>query len=312
MANKDFYDILGVSKSASESEIKSAYRKLALKWHPDRNKSAEATEKFKEVNEAYEVLSDKNKRAKYDQFGHAAFGGGTGFNPFGQQSGNPFAGYYSTGGNINFEDLFGGADGFSDPFDIFSSFFGGQARGGRQARTHYSMTIDFMEAVTGVEKTLVHQGKQYTIKVPAGIDEGNRMRFDNFDVSFNIRPHKQFKREGANVIVNQNLSFVTAILGGEVTIPTLDGDLKIRVKPGTQPETVIRLTGKGIKVLNASRHGDLYIRFVVTLPTKLTSHQKSLLKDFQGDYLQNNPITWFYKLNMLNQKSTLEAKWVKH
>ncbi len=280
MANRDFYDILGVSKSASESEIKSAYRKLALKWHPDRNKEKDATEKFKEVNEAYEVLSDKNKRAKYDQFGHAAFGGGTGYNPFGQQSGNPFASYYSSGGNINFEDLFGGADGFSDPFDIFSSFFGGQTRG-RTARTHYSITIDFFEAVHGAEKTIVHQGKEYTIKIPAGIDEGNRMRFDQFDISFNIRPHKQFKREGVNVIVNQDLDFITAILGGEVTIPTLDGDLKIRVKPGTQPETVLRLSGKGIKALNSTRRGDLYIRFMVKLPTRLSSHQKSLLKEFQ-------------------------------
>lgn len=280
MANRDLYDILGVPKTASEAEIKSAYRKLALKWHPDRNKEKDATEKFKEVNEAYEVLSNKEKRAKYDQFGHAAFGGGTGFNPFGQQSGNPFAGYYSNGGNINFEDLFGGADGFSDPFDIFSSFFGGQTRG-RTARTHYSMTIDFLEAVNGVEKTLVHQGKQYTIKVPAGIDEGNRMRFDNFDVSFNIRPHKVFKREAANIIVNQDLDFVTAITGGEVSIPTLDGDLKIRVKAGTQPETVLRLSGKGVKILNTSRRGDLYVRFVVTLPTKISRKQKALLEEFK-------------------------------
>lgn len=281
MANRDLYDILGVPKTASESEIKSAYRKLALKWHPDRNKEKGATDKFKEVNEAYEVLSNKEKRGKYDQFGHAAFGGGTGYNPFGQQSGNPFASYYSSGGNINFEDLFGGGDGFSDPFDIFSSFFGGQARGGRQSRAHYSMTIEFLEAVSGVEKTLVHQGKEYTIKVPAGIDEGNRMRFDQFDISFNIRPSKVFKREGANIIVNQNLDFVTAILGGEIAVPTLEGDLKIRIKPGTQPETVLRLSGKGIKVLNANRHGDFYIRFAITLPTKLSSRQKSLLKEFQ-------------------------------
>ncbi|OGD83306.1 hypothetical protein A2572_03545 [Candidatus Collierbacteria bacterium RIFOXYD1_FULL_40_9] len=281
MANRDLYDILGVPKTATEAEIKSAYRKLALKWHPDRNKEKDATEKFKEVNEAYEVLSNKDKRAKYDQFGHAAFGGGTGYNPFGQQSGNPFASYYSSGGNINFEDLFGGADGFSDPFDIFSSFFGGQARGGRTARTRYSLTIDFEEAVHGAEKTIVHQGKEFTIKIPAGIDEGNRMRFDQFDISFNIRPSKVFKREGENIIVNQDLDFVTAILGGEVEVPTLDGDLKIRIKPGTQPETVIRLSGKGIKVLNGSHHGDLYIRFMVKLPNKLNSRQKSLLKEFQ-------------------------------
>lgn len=281
MSNRDLYDILGVSKSATEAEIKSAYRKLALKWHPDKNKSADATEKFKEVNEAYEILSDKNKRQKYDQFGHAAFGGGTGYNPFGQQqSGNPFGSYYSAGGNINFEDLFGGADGFSDPFDIFSSFFGGGGRA-REARTRYSMQLDFMEAVQGTEKTIVHQGKQYTIKVPAGVDDGNRMRFDKFDISFVVRPDKTFKREGANVIVNQKLDFITAILGGEIAIPTLQGELKIRVKPGTQPETVLRLSGKGIKVLNSSGHGDLYIRFVITLPTKLSSHQKSLLKEFQ-------------------------------
>ena len=143
------------------------------------------------------------------------------------------------------------------------------------------MTIEFLEAVSGVEKTLVHQGKEFTIKVPAGIDEGNRMRFDQFDISFNIRHSKVFKREGANIIVNQNLDFVTAILGGEIAVPTLEGDLKIRIKPGTQPETVLRLSGKGIKVLNSNRHGDLYIRFAITLPTKLSSRQKSLLKEFQ-------------------------------
>ncbi len=277
---KDYYDVLGISKSASESEIKSAYRKQALKWHPDKNKSADATDKFKEVNAAYEVLSNKEKRARYDQFGHTAFGGGTGFNPFGQQSsGNPFSSYYSSGGNINFEDLFGGAGGFSDPFDIFSSFFGGQARGGRTARTHYSLTIDFMEAVNGAEKSIVHQGKEYSIKIPAGIDEGNRMRFDHFDISFNIKPHKVFKREGQDVIVNQELDFITAILGGETTVATLEGDLKIRIKSGTQPETVLRLTGKGIKHVNSGKHGDLYIRFVIKLPTKLTSKQKSLLQE---------------------------------
>lgn len=279
---RDYYDILGVSKTASESELKSAYRKLALKWHPDKNKDHDATEKFKEINEAYEVLGNKEKKAKYDQFGHAAFGGGGGYNPFGQQqSGNPFGSYYSSGGNINFEDLFGGRDGFSDPFDIFSSFFGGQANGGRTARTRYSLTIDFDEAIHGAEKTIVHQGKEFTIKIPAGIDEGNRMRFDQFDISFNIRPSKIFKREGENIIVNQELDFVTAILGGDITIPTLDGDLKIRIKSGTQPETVLRLSGKGVKVLNSSRHGDLYIRFTIKLPTKLSSRQKSLLKEFQ-------------------------------
>ncbi len=279
---RDFYDVLGVSKSASAAEIKSAYRKLALKWHPDRNKEKDATEKFKEINEAYEVLSSPEKKSKYDQFGHAAFGGGTGFNPGGGASGNPFAGYYSSGGNINFEDLFGGQGGFSDPFDIFSAFFGGGQGGARrQAKPHYSLKLDFMEAVSGVEKTIVHQGKHYTVKVPAGIDEGNRIRYDAFDVSFEIKSSKTFKREGYDVIVNHEIPFTLAILGGETIVPTLDGDLKIRVGAGTQPESVIRLSGKGIKNLQSTRHGDLYIRYVIKMPARLSSRQKDLLKEFE-------------------------------
>ncbi len=279
---RDFYDILGVSKSATAAEIKSAYRKLALKWHPDRNKEKDAAEKFKEINEAYEILSSPEKKAKHDQFGHAAFGGGTGFNPHGGASGNPFAGYYSTGGNINFEDLFGGQGGFSDPFDIFSSFFGGGASAGRrQAKPHYSLKLDFMEAVSGVERTIVHQGKQYTVKVPAGIDEGNRIRYSEFDVSFEIKPSKVFKREGDDVIVNHEIPFTLAILGGETEAPTLNGDLKLRIRAGTQPESVVRLTGKGIKHLQSNRHGDLYIRFVIKLPSRLSGRQKDLLKKFE-------------------------------
>lgn len=278
---RDFYDILGVTKSATAAEIKSAYRKLALKWHPDRNKEKDASEKFKEINEAYEVLSSPEKKSKYDQFGHAAFGGGTGFNPGGGASGNPFAGYYSTGGNINFEDLFGGQGGFSDPFDIFSSFFGNQGGARRQAKPHYSLKLDFMDAVNGVEKTIVHQGKQYAVKVPAGIDEGNRIRYDAFDVSFEIKTSKVFKREGYDVIVNHEIPFTLAILGGETVIPTLSGDLKIRVGSGTQPESVIRLSGKGIKHLQGNQHGDLYIRYIIKIPTRLSGKQKDLLKKFE-------------------------------
>ncbi len=277
---RDFYDILGVSKSASATDIKSAYRKLAHKFHPDKNKDASSHEKFKEINEAYENLSDANKKARYDQFGHAGTqnGGAGGFGGFG--GGNPFGSYQQTG-NINFEDLFGGAGGFGgDPFDVFSSFFGGGGQR-RQAKTLYSIKLDFMEAVKGTEKTLVHQGKEFTIKIPAGIDNGNRMRFNEFDLTFTINPSSTFKREGFDVVVEQEVPLITAILGGEVEVPTLDGKLKVRLKSGTQPETVVRLSGKGIKHLQSNQHGDLYIKYLIKIPTKLTSHQKTILQEFE-------------------------------
>lgn len=279
---KDYYDILGVSKSANASEIKSAYRKLAHKFHPDKNKSSDAHEKFKEINEAYENLSDATKKSRYDQFGHAAsgnnFGGGAG----GFNGGNPFGSYQT--GNINFEDLFGGAGGFAggDAFDIFGSFFGGGNRGSqRQAKTLYSLKLDFFEAVNGAEKTLVHQGKEYTIKIPAGVDDGNRMRFNDFDISFSVKPSSTFKREGYDVIVEQQVPLIIAILGGDIEVPTLNGNLTVRIKAGTQPETVVRLSGKGVKHLQSSQHGDFYIKYLIKIPTKLTSRQKSLLQEFE-------------------------------
>lgn len=278
---RDYYDILGVSKSATAAEIKSAYRKLALKWHPDKNKESDAHEKFKEINEAYEVLSSPEKKAKFDQFGHAAFNQGEG-NPFGA-GGNPFGGgYYQAGGNINFEDLFGGAGGFSDPFDIFSGFFGG-GFGGQHAqhKTHYKLRITFDEAVHGSEKTIVHQGKEYTVKVPAGADEGTTVRYSDFDISFTVAPSNIFKREGSNIIVDHEIPFTLAMLGGETIVPTLEGDLKVKVRSGTEPGTAVRLTGKGIKHVRSNQHGDLYIRYVIKFPNHLSGKQKELLKKFE-------------------------------
>ena len=280
---RDYYDILGVSKSATTAEIKSAYRKLALKWHPDRNKEADAHEKFKEINEAYEVLSNPEKEAKFDQFGHAAFNNGGGGNPFGA-GGNPFGGgYYQAGGNINFEDLFGGAGGFSDPFDIFGSFFGGGFGGQqhRQQKIHYKLKISFDEAIHGAEKTIVHQGKEYTVKIPAGADEGTQVRYSDFDISFAVQSSKIFKRDGYDIIVDHEVPLTLAILGGNTIVPTLSGDLKIKVRSGTQPGTVVRLTGKGVKHLRGNQHGDLYIRYNIKIPTRLSGKQKELLKKFE-------------------------------
>jgi DnaJ-class molecular chaperone len=281
MATKrDYYDILGVGKQSSATDIKSAYRKLAVKWHPDKNENKkEAEEKFKEINEAYEILSNTEKKKTYDQFGHAAFDPSAGANPYsqaGRQSG-PFTYSYSSGGQgTNFEDLFGGS-GYSDPFQVFQDFFGGR----QQAKPHYSMKIEFMDAVNGIEKTIVHQGKQYTIKVPAGADDGTRIRFNQFDISINVKTHKDFKRNNYDVYLDKDIPFTTAILGGNITVPTLEGkDLKLKIRPGTQPNTSIRLSGKGIKHLRANRHGDFYIRLIITLPKKLTRAQRQALQEF--------------------------------
>jgi len=290
MATKrDYYDILGVSKTASESELKSAYRKMALKWHPDKNKEPGAEAKFKEINEAYEVVSNPDKRAKYDQFGHAAFDPSAGFGG-GQGGGSyrqgPFTYTYSTGGG--YEDMFGGqggGQGFQDPFNIFESFFGGQSPFGSQyqAKPHYSMTIDFMDAVDGTDKSFVHQGKQYTVKVPPGADDGTRIRYSEFDVSFNVKPHKIFRREGDDIFIYHEIPLSLAILGGETTIPTLDGDLLIKIRPGTQPSTTVRLSGKGMKRLRGGGRGDFYIKLKVMLPEKLSRRAKELVQQLQNE-----------------------------
>ncbi len=283
MATKrDYYEILGVSRSATESELKSAYRKLALKWHPDRNKEKDAEAKFKEINEAYEVLSNHDKRAKYDQFGHSAFDPSAGFGGFGggqSYRSGPFTYTYTTGGG--FEDLFGSqGQGFQDPFNIFESFFGGTNPfgGSYRPKPHYSLTIDFMDAVRGVEKSFVHEGKTFTVKIPAGADDGTRIRYNEFDVSLSVKDHPQFRREGSDIYLLHEIPLTLALLGGETTIPTLDGDLTIKIRPGTQPSTTIRLSGKGIKHLRSSARGDFYIKLKVMLPEKLSRKARELVQ----------------------------------
>ncbi len=288
MATKrDYYDILGVQKTATAAELKSAYRKMALEWHPDRNKSAEAEAKFKEINEAYQVLSDAKKKATYDQFGHAAFdpaagGGYSGGNPFaGGFRQGPFTYSYSTGGDNPFGDM----GGFSDPFEIFEQFFGGQNPFGRQAprKAHYSLRIPFMTAVKGGTEEVKIDGKSHTIKIPAGADTGTHLRFTDFDITFQVDESPDFKRDGADVYVDHPISFTKAILGGDTTTKTLDGTLKIKIRPGTQPGTVVRLSGKGITKISSFKkddHGDLYIRLIIKMPEQLSKKQKQLLEEF--------------------------------
>ena len=281
---RDYYEILGVDKKASTEEIKKSYRKLAMKYHPDVNKDdKDAAAKFKEVSEAYQVLSDSKKRQQYDQFGHAAFDPAAGFGGFrGGQSyrSGPFSYTYSSNmGGFDFSD-------FGDPFEIFEQFFGGGFGGFRQAQAkpRYSLKIEFMDAIRGIEKKLVHQGHEHVVKIPAGVDDGTRIRFNDFDVTIDVHPHKIFKREDLDIFVDHNISFSMAALGGDTEIPTIDGGLKIKIRPGTQPGTMVRLRGKGVPSLRGRSRGDQYIRLLIEVPKNINREQRRLLEELENSF----------------------------
>ena len=257
MATKsDYYDILGVSKGASAEEIKKAYRKQALEWHPDRHKDEkEAAEKrFKEINEAYQILSNPQKKTAYDNYGHDAFtpGGGSPFaQGFGGQGG-PFTYTYTTDGDG--QNPFANMD-FGDPFDIFESFFGGGNPFGRtQAKSipRYSISIDFMEAAKGVSKEVDIGGKRRKIKIPAGIYEGARINFGDFTLSINVKPDTLFERQDDDVYVNG---------------------------------TTMRLKERGVPHLHGRGKGDEYVRINVLIPEKLNRNQKSIVEEMQVEGL---------------------------
>ena len=299
MAQKDFYQVLGISKNASADEIKKAYRKLALAYHPDKNKTKEAEAKFKEITQAYEVLADPKKKEAYDLYGSDAFsqGGFQGQGPF-EGFGNqaragkygPFTYTYTTsagGEGANFD--FGG---FSDPFEIFEQFFGGGSPfGERQSRPVYSLSIDFMEAVLGTTKKISIEGKNQTIKIPAGVDDGSRIRFGDYDVILDVKKDARFKREGTDIISEVEVPFYKAALGDTVNVLTIDGDVKLKILSGTQPDSIVRLAQRGVPHLQGSGRGDHYVKIKVIIPKNLTSHQKDLLKQFEEE--SKNKKGWF-------------------
>ncbi len=351
MAKRDYYEILGISKNASKDEIKRAYKKLALKYHPDRNPSKDAEEKFKEISEAYAVLSDDTKRQQYNIFGHAGFD-----QRYTQEDifrGADFS-------NI-FEDIFG------ESFDIFDMFFGrGFGRHRRQRKGNdiqYDLTIDFEESAFGATKEISikkdsecshcngtgaedgkltecdncdgtglqrrtqrtpfgyfqttttcrncngegkvarkiclncngygieKKSKKIKIKIPKGINNGQFLRVTgegqdikdgspgDLFVVINVKPHKFFTREDNNIYLDFPISFSQAALGDEIKIPTLYGDVKMKIPTETQSHTLFRLKGKGIEDVNGHSIGDQLVRIIVKTPTKLSKKQRELLQE---------------------------------
>jgi DnaJ-class molecular chaperone len=287
--NSDYYKTLGVSKTATASEIKSAYRKLAVQYHPDKNKSKESEEKFKEINQAYEVLGNEQKRKQYDQFGPAAFENG------GRGAGGPFGGFGGAQGPFTYTYTGNGAEGFdfggfSDPFDIFEQFFGGGASPFGRRKPSYSLRIDFMEAVKGTTKSVSLDGKKKDIKVPAGVNEGSRIQFSDFDIIITVSPSSKFRREGYDIVSEIKISMTEAALGGVEEVETIEGKVKLKIPQGTQPGTLIRMKGKGVKHVNSTTRGDHYVRVQLEIPTKLSSRQKELLEEFNDESKKHR---WF-------------------
>ncbi len=298
MASKrDYYEILGVGKNASDDEIKKAYRKLAVKYHPDKNPGdKEAEAKFKEINEAHDVLADKQKRARYDQFGHAGVGGAGG-NPFsgGGASGNPFGGFDFNGQTFNFD--FGGGGGLDD---ILGSLFGfgnaGQRRPRRGADYQAAVVLTFEEAIFGTTKTVEMNGGELKVKIPAGIDDGMSIRLrgkggkapegvsepGDLYVRVKVKPHKHLTREGAIILSEEKIDMVDAALGCEIEVETVDGTVTMKVPAGTQSGTPFKLSGHGVPFRADGDRGPHIVTVVVETPRNLTKKQKDLLEEFKS------------------------------
>lgn len=310
MSKRDFYEVLGVDQDASKQDIRKAYRKLAKEYHPDVNKEKGSEEKFKEVTEAYEVLKDDQKRAQYDQFGHASkeqsFGGGQGSGRGqGFSDGQGFRGGqgFDFGGQGS-----GGGQGFGD---IFDDLFGGARQDPNAPRKgndlQYTITLTFEEAIFGKEtKIRIPNGtgrvqKQTTIKVsiPAGINEGQKIRLSgkgeagvnggppgDLFVVVHIRSHELYVRDGQNIFSELPISFAQAALGEKVEAPTVHGNVKLKIPAGTQTGKTFRLKGKGVPNVNGYGQGDQHIQVRVITPKNLTSRQKELIKEF--DEIKSN------------------------
>ena len=300
MAFIDYYKILGIERNASADDIKKAYRKLARKYHPDMNPNdKEAEKKFKEINEANEVLSNPENRAKYDKYGEN-WKHGEEYERAQQQQRQQYS-----GGGFSGRDFGGGGEDFSD---FFQSMFGGAGGGfGRSSRGSASgkfkgldisaeLNLNLRDAYKTHQQTFEINGKKIRITIPAGVYDGQQIKLKghgnpgmnggpNGDlyITFNITEDKDFKREGDNLRASVDIDLYTAVLGGDVNIQTLDGSVKLKVKPGTQNGTTVRLKGKGFPIYKKENEfGDLYVTYNVKIPTHLTEKQKELFQQLKN------------------------------
>ena len=314
---RDYYEVLGVSKTATDAEIKKAYRKLAMKYHPDYNPGdKDAEEKFKEINEANEVLSDEKKRQLYDQYGFA----GVDPNYAAQNGGGPggFGGFSGFGGDgVDLGDIFG---------DIFGGGFGGFGGSSRTANPNaprkgqdirVRITLTFDEAVHGCKKNITITRQQEctechgsgTIAVkktleandPAGIDDDQGFRLSGMGnagtnggpagdviVAVTVRPSEVFQRDENNIYVVFPITYSQAVLGDTITVPSIDGKVEVNVPEGTQSGTTFRLRGKGVQYVNGRGRGDMYVKCEVEIPKKLSRTQREALKKFEGTLKEDN------------------------
>jgi curved DNA-binding protein len=304
---KDYYNVLGVPRDASENDIRRAYRKLARQHHPDVNPgNAAAEEKFKDVAEAYEVLSDKEKRAKYDRFGQewqryqqAGAPGGFDWGPWTQGAGGPQVQYtYATAEDL--EGLFGGAA-FSDFFETLFGGMPGRSSGQRapaalQGRDiEHPLQVSLQEAYYGATRILSKDGRRLEVRIPPGVETGSKVRLrgeggtgrdrssaGDLYLVVEVLPDPRFSRRGSELEATVPVPLVTAVLGGEVSVTTLAGEVTLKVPPETQNGRRFRLRGKGMpKLKTPSEHGDLYVTVQVRVPTGLTDKERSLFEELR-------------------------------
>ena len=316
MAGKDYYKILGVSKNASPEEIKKAYRKLALKYHPDRNKGDKAAEaKFKEINEAYAVLSDPEKRKQYDTFGadgfHSRFSQEDIFRGFDFNS--IFREFGFGGGRAHsiFSEIFGGAMGgdreeFYSQQSPFGDVFGGyqkRTRGIRGQDLVYELTMTLEEVARTTTKVITYpvdgRTEKVSVKVPAGIASGQKLRLPgkgqpginggppgDLYIQIRILDHPTFKRQGDDLYLKKPIRFSEAVLGTEVEVPTIDGKtLKLKIPPGTQGNAKFRLPGYGLPHMKGSGRGDAFVEVKIEVPRRLTKRQQELIEQLSKEGL---------------------------